>query len=180
MKSLIRISTGITLVLASVVFGSHLTSQALGETITDAQVESVRTHCIQIQATLNQLQQSDTLLRYNIGASYRTMSEKLMVPLNQRIAATDFDGSELVRTTAEYNKAYQDFYQKYRTYSNKLEETMEIDCIDEPTLFYTTLDDARQKRKDLYKASNHLVELLKEYKKEVRSFNQKQVKGAEK
>lgn len=170
-----RLGVGALLVLASVVFGSQLTSRAVDKAITDTQIESIKTHCIQIQATLNQLQQSDTLLRYNIGASYRTMSEKLMVPLNQRIAATEFDGSELIGITAEYNKSYQDFYQKYRNYNNKLQAAMKINCIDEPELFYDALDTARQRRIDLHKSSNQLIDLLKEYKKAVKTFRTEQL-----
>lgn len=179
MKSFTRLGVGIVLALTSALFGYQLTSQAVDPVITDAQAESVRTHCIQIQATLNQLQQSDTLLRYNVGASYRTMSEKLMVPLNQRIAATNFDGSALVRITAEYNKEYQDFYKKYRTYNEKLQAVMKLDCIDEPKEFYAALATARQTRTDVYKASNLLIGLLKEYKKEVRTFQHEQLEGGE-
>lgn len=73
--------------------------------ITDAQIKTIKMHCTDILASLNSLQQNDTLLRHDRGELYRTLSDKLMVPLNQRIASNQLDGADLVKTTANYNDA---------------------------------------------------------------------------
>lgn len=177
MKAPIRILVFASFALAVLLFGVQSSSKALEEDLSDGQIASIKTHCTQIQATLNQLQQSDTLLRYNVGASYRILSEKLMVPLNQRIAASEFDGSGLVRVTANYNKAYQTFYKNYQDYSNSLQAASKIDCTSRPKEFYVAIDDARQKRIDLYEANQRLVELLKDYKKEFTTFRKTEFGG---
>lgn len=150
------------------------------DVITDAQITAIRTHCTDIQGTLNRLKQTDTLLRYNRGQLYRTIADKLMSQLNQRIASNQLDGSELVATTATYNKEYQIFFDAYKNYDVGLSQLLAIDCSKQPTSFYDKLRDVRQKRIALHTSSKKMIELAGQYKKQFDTFRARQQVNGEK
>ncbi len=165
-------------VVALIVSGSTLFARtARGEdqpnVITDSQIAMIKTHCTDLQASLNRLHQSDTLLRFNRGELYRTISDKLMVPLNQRIASNQLDGSTLVQITANYNTSYQTFFDSYKVYEVSLSAALSTDCVRQPTTFYDQVADARAKRIALHTASVRLVELAGQYKKSFGDFRKK-------
>lgn len=147
--------------------------------VTDEQIAAIKTHCLALQASLNQLHQTDTLLRLNRGKLYQTMVDKLMSPLNQRIASNQLDGSRLVKTTASFNQTYQDFKKKYSTYEVALGEVLKTDCTRQPSIFYSRLADARKKRQDLGKVNQQLVAGAEEYQTEFAAFRKKIAKEAE-
>jgi hypothetical protein len=164
----------ITLVLAvSLLFSiapQRLYAADPEDIITDAQIQTIRTHCTDLLATLNRLQRADLLLRYDRGGVYRTIADKLMVPLNQRIASNQLDGSELVATTAKYNAEYELFRAAYRTYDTSLAVILAIDCTKQPTTFYDKLAIARQERSKLHDSSVKLIVLAKQYRTQFDSF----------
>lgn len=138
--------------------------------INDAQITSIKAHCTELQATLSRIRQADTLLRTDRGRIYRAIADKLMIPLNQRIASNQLDGSELVATTAKYNDEYQLFFDAYRTYDASLATTLAIDCTKQPTTFYDKLAIARQNRSNLHSSSVKMIELAKQYRTQFDSF----------
>lgn len=150
------------------------------DVITDAQITAIRTHCTDIRGALNRLQQTDTLLRYNRGQLYRTIVDKLMSPLNQRIASNQLDGAELVATTAQYNKEYQVFFDAYKNYDIELSQLLSIDCTKQPTSFYGKLSDVREKRIKLHESSVKIIELATQYKGQYDIFRSKQLASMEK
>lgn len=152
------------------------TARALeDDIITDAQIAAIRTQCTDIQGTLNRLKQADTLLRYNRGQLYRTIVDKLMSPLNQRIASNQLDGADLVATTAAYNKEYQTFFESYKDYDTGLSQLLTIDCTKQPTSFYDKLIDVRRQRIALHQSSARMIELAGQYKKQFDVFQAKHV-----
>lgn len=163
------------LLLSVLTFGAAKVSAV--DPISQKQIDSIKTQCTEIQSSLNQLQSSDALLRHNRGTAYRTISEKLMVPLNQRVASSQLDGGKLVQLTANYNEAYtKDFYESYKNYDTALVATMRIDCVSQPRAFYDSLADTHEKRKKLYKASSELIQIAKDYKKEFDIFKKQHLK----
>ena len=133
--------------------------------------QQVRDRCVENQATLNRLHQADAFLRNDRGDLYRTISDKLMVPLNRRLADNQLDGSALIAITADYNKTYSQFYDDYIAYDNALSKVLKIDCTKEPVTFYTTLIDARQKRYILSNDNQALIKLIKSYGTEFDHFH---------
>jgi len=148
----------------------RLYAVATEDIINDAQITSIRSHCTELQATLNRIRQADTLLRTDRGRIYRAIADKLMVPLNQRIASNKLDGSDLVATTAKYNAEYQLFFDAYRTYDVSLAATLAIDCTKQPTTFYDKLAIARNDRSKLHDSSVKLIGLAKQYRTQFDMF----------
>lgn len=163
-------------------FASPQTSYGQDEIdiVTDEQVRAIRAQCTELQATLYRIHQSDAVLRHDRGQLYKTISDKLMVPLNQRIASNQLDGSGLVSITALFNTAYQDFYDDYKVYEQALSSAMEIDCTKNPTQFYDAVADARERRTDLYLSSTKLVQLAVRYHEEFKVFRAEQTKSEDK
>ena len=164
------------LVAGLVILASTASTAYAVDVITDSQTESIRTNCTNIQASLNQLQQSDTLLRHNRGAVYRTIADKLMIPLNQRISSNQLDGGKLVEIAAKYNRGYEEFRVAFIIYDQSLSKTIAIDCTKQPSTFFDSLDAARKNRLELYGKSNTLITYAKEYKIEFTAFKKQNAK----
>src|SRR5690606_27114566 len=81
--------------------------------ITPEKIEKIKTNCTQNQASLNRLHQTDAFLRTNRGELYRTIADKLMVPLNRRLASHQLDAGQLLGITANLNDEYRIFFDAY-------------------------------------------------------------------
>lgn len=163
--------------LAIMVMALGIASTSRGEdVILDEQIVAIKARCSTLQATLNQLQRNDTLQRHDKGQTYRMIMDKLMTPLNQRIASNKLDGGELVATSAAYSHAYQEFYDAYISYDQSLSDARGIDCTKQPTRFYDQVADAQTKRMKVYEASAKLTTLAKQYKEQFNVFR-KSVEG---
>jgi len=132
-------------------------------TITPEKIARIRSHCVENQAALNRLHQTDAFLRNDRGNLYRTISDKLMVPLNRRLASNQLDGGALLTITADYNEAYTKFYDQYIQYDNALSKVLEINCTREPVAFYNALLIAREKRNELSKTNQTIKDLVRQY-----------------
>lgn len=132
-------------------------------TITPEVVERIKNRCVENQAALNRLHQTDAFLRNDRGNLYRTIGDKLMVPLNRRLASNQLDGGALITVTSSYNDEYNQFYRAYIEYDNALSEVLDIDCKKEPVSFYTALIDAREKRVTLSQSNVKIKELVRQY-----------------
>lgn len=132
-------------------------------TITPEKIARIRSRCVENQAALNRLHQTDAFLRNDRGNLYRTISDKLMVPLNRRLASNQLDGGALLSITANYNDEYNKFYDQYIQYDNALSKVLEIDCNREPVAFYNALLTARDKRNELSKINQSIKDLVRQY-----------------
>lgn len=163
--SLVLLAAAIVLPFASVGVARAM------ETATEEQVGKVKNRCTQLESSLNQLERSDALLRNNIGNSYLTISQKLMVPMNQRIAANQLDGGKLVQISAEYKKTYdEEFYVNYKNYEISLNNTLKINCKNEPAELFESIAATREKRSELYDSSRKIITIAKEYNSEYKKF----------
>lgn len=139
------------------------TAAATTTTITPEVIARIREHCVENQAALNRLHQTDAFLRNDRGDLYRTISDKLMVPLNRRLASNQLDGGNLVTIAAEYDNEYDKFYSAYIDYDNALSKLLKIDCDNEPVAFYNALIEARAKRASLSQINQAIKDLVRQY-----------------
>lgn len=139
-------------------------------TINPEKIEKIKDHCAENQTPLNRLHQTDAFLRTNRGELYRTVSDKLMVPLNRRLASNQQDAGSLLTITADYNKEYRTFFNAYIQYDNSMTELLAVDCNKEPVSFYNALLDAREKREILSKSNQAILEYIRAYGAEFTEF----------
>ena len=133
-------------------------------------IEKIKNHCTENQATLNQLHQTDAFRRINRGELYRTIGDKLMVPLNRRLAASQLDAGSLLTITADYNNEYRVFFNAYIQYDNAMTKLLSVDCSKEPVTFYNALVEAREKRGVLSKSNQTLQDFIRTYGTEFATF----------
>lgn len=155
------------LVLAALLFGAVLvvtevTANA-ATTITPEKVTRIRNRCVENQAALNRLQTTDAFLRNDRGNLYRTIADKLMVPLNRRIASNSLDAGPLLTITSDYDDEYSRFFDAYVEYDNALTKLRSTDCDREPVAFYNALLDARDRRIKLSASNQAIRELIRQY-----------------
>lgn len=146
--------------------------------ITPEKVEKIKAHCIENQATLNRLHQTDAFLRTNRGELYRTIGDKLMVPLNRRLASNQLDAGNLLTITADFNDEYRVFFDAYIQYDNAMTKLLNIDCGKEPVTFYNALVDAREKRVILSQSNKAIQDYIRAYGVEFTDFKSKYEAGA--
>ena len=138
--------------------------------MTEAHVARIRANCVEAQSSLNQIHQSDVLLRINRGQLYELISTKLMAPLNSRIALNRLDSADLVSTTATYEKQLDAFRSAYQTYEDAMSETLKINCSAQPVTFFDAVADARTKRQKVHDTTLALQKTIKNYKTEFEAF----------
>ena len=140
--------------------------------ITPEKIEKIKTHCTENQATLNRLHQTDAFLRTNRGELYRTISDKLMVPLNRRLASNQLDAGSLLTITADFNAEYRVFFDAYIQYDNAMTHLLTIDCNKEPVTFYNALTSAREKRVILSESNQAIQDYIRAYGVEFTDFKE--------
>lgn len=160
------------MIVCGAFLGGGLVSRvAYAETpLSEGQIKSIRQNCVTAQTTLNRLHASDALLRVNRGQLYENISNKLMAPLNSRIALSRLEGLSLTATTLEYDRQVDIFRASYSTYEESMSRTLKINCADRPTEFYESIVTTREKRKRLHEDTEILTTLLKAYKTEFEAF----------
>lgn len=140
--------------------------------LTDAQIEQIRTNCLAVQATLGRIHANDGLTRVNLGRQFDYISSRLMAPLNARIAVNKLDGVDLAKTTVDYNDEYKKFDAAYRDYERTLSSAMNLNCTNQPVVFYDTLVEAHDKRAAVHTNLLKLEDLVRQYREQFVVFSE--------
>ena len=139
--------------------------------MTDAMLAHIRETCSSVQANLNRLHASDALLRVNQGQVLLAISNRLMSPLNSRIAINQLDGGKMTSITSTYVTQFDAFSVAYQQYEEAMTRTMQTDCTKQPAAFYTALVDARTKRTAVHDRMVDLRKSLTDYETEFTTFS---------
>ncbi len=136
----------------------------------DAQIEKIRTNCLDVQSTLERVHASDALARVNLGQRYENISTKLMAPLNSRIAFNRLDNVELTKTTIEFNTELDNFRSLYQQYEQTMLRAIQMKCRDQPVSFYDTITLSRDHRSAVHESVLKMGGLLKQYGLQFETF----------
>lgn len=140
------------------------------EGITPEQEERVRTNCVSIKSTVNQLHASDGLLRVNRGQIYESMATGLMDKFNDRLGSNGLDNKAMVTVTGNYRSALTSFRTDYISYEQKLSQALRVDCSTKPAEFYTLLQEARTLRTKVHEDVQKLHGVINDYRSSVNGF----------
>jgi hypothetical protein len=146
------------------------TAKAQSASLTSEQIELIRNNCTSTKSTLSQLHASDALLRVNRGQIYESMASKLMDPFNDRLSNNRLDSRATSAVTSSYRTALDTFRTDYRLYEEKLSSAIRIDCANNPTLFYTTIEQARVNRAKVHEDVVKLHRYIDDYRSAVGDF----------
>lgn len=172
---------GLSLVIAIVAVSVGVRSVSAQTALTDEQRSLIRTNCVSIKNTLNQLKVSDALLRVNRGQVYESMRSKLMDRFNGRLESKSLDNRGVLVVTGSYSSALDDFRTDYVDYERQLAATIRIDCTQDPDSFHASLLQAREKRSVVNEAVVRLHQLIDDYRNAAGDFrlNFERVSGGE-
>jgi hypothetical protein len=145
-------------------------TSAQADDLTPEQTQRVKANCVSIKSSLSQLHASDALLRVNRGQVYEAMSTKLMDTFNSRLASNSLDNKAMVTVTDNYRKALDTFRTDYIAYEQKLAAAIRIDCVSQPNMFHTTVQDARKLRKTVHEDVLKLHRFIDDYRSSVGDF----------
>jgi len=164
------------LIIGGLLSAIHMQPARGADVVTDKQLTLIRNNCTNLKVTLTRIQNSDLSLRINRDYVYQAIANQLMVPLNQRIASNQLDGTDLIAITADFKKADKDYYNAYKSYANAMSNATSIDCTRQPSQFYDAVAEARKQRKSFYQADQTMVDLMNNYRSKFTAFS-KQVKA---
>ena len=165
------LSIMVSVAVVSVLLGLGVqTAKAQSASLTSEQIELIRNNCTSTKSTLSQLHASDALLRVNRGQIYESMASKLMDPFNNRLGNNRLDSRATSAVTSSYRTALDTFRTDYRLYEEKLSSAIRIDCANAPTLFYTTIEQARVNRAKVHEDVVKLHRYIDDYRSAVGDF----------
>jgi hypothetical protein len=127
----------------------------------------IRANCVSIKSTLNQLHASDALLRVNRGQIYESMASNLMDRFNSRLGSNSLDNKAMLTVTSSYRTALTNFRTDYIAYEQRLSQALRIDCENQPSSFYNTLQSTRELRAKVHEDVNKLHQLIDDYRSSV-------------
>lgn len=130
--------------------------------LSDAQLEAIRTNCVGAQIALQHVQESDKLTRINRGYRYEAIL-KLMASFNGRVAENKIDAPELITIASDYQKTWETFRAEYSSYDDAVAALSQMDCNSEPTSFNDRLVQLRDKRASLNDRVKEFDGLLDKY-----------------
>lgn len=144
--------------------------------LTDTQLNVIRTNCLNAQINLQHIQESDKRTRISRGSRYETML-RLMTSFNSRVAQNKVDAPDLITIASDYQKGWDAFRAEYTTYDDGLTTLIRLDCRNQPTSFYDQMGALRTERNGLEQHVKQFDVLLDRYQQGVDVVKQKQGGG---
>lgn len=130
--------------------------------LSDAELEAIRTNCVDAQIALQHVQESDKLTRINRGYRYEAIL-KLMASFNSRVAENKINAPELITIASDYQQTWDSFRTEYTEYDDAIAALSKMNCKSEPTTFNDKLDALREKRTGLNERVQEFDALLDKY-----------------
>lgn len=164
----------LALILCAIIGGGFaISTAARAETtapMTEEHIARIKNNCISAQTALTQLHASDALMRVNRGQLYESISTRLMVPFNGRIAKYTQYNVALVEVASAYDSELTEFRSSYKLYEEAMSRTLKIDCQNQPVSFYDGVADTRAKRQVTHEHVLALQSKITAYKAEFEIF----------
>lgn len=153
---------------------------AIDETeLTNDRIEYIRNNCGDTQTALGGIRATDKVAYVNIGQQLDTLSNRLMAPMNSRVAINKLDGVALTKTTVDFNAEIKRFQALYREYERGVDVTVAMGCYNQPVEFYDNLTALLQKRVDVRASFERLSLLVAQYRANVTSLRDQALAGSQ-
>ena len=131
--------------------------------ISDAQKDTIVTHCDAIRKDLETIRHNDSRARVYLGRYYETIFTKFIIPLNVRLVENNLSTNKLIDNQNNYNKTRENFIIDFIEYQKKLDSLVETDCKNRAEDFYNKLVSVRQKREIVEKDVQKMKALITEH-----------------
>ena len=114
--------------------------------LSDEQRGAISQSCNTIKQTLKTVQKADSRTRAFLGAKYETFISDYVSPMNIRLTKEGRPNATITSLYSNVLGMRQDFVAQFTSYSQELEELININCQEKPEEFYQKLKETRQKR----------------------------------
>ncbi len=145
--------------------------------LTNDQIEHIRNNCFDTQTALGSIRATDKVAYVNIGQQLETLSNRLMAPMNSRVAINKLDGVAILKTTVDFNAEIKRFQSLYRDYEQSISAINAMGCYNQPVEFYDNLTALLQKRMDLRASLSNLTNLTAQYRAGVGNIQKQALAG---
>lgn len=139
--------------------------------LSDVELEAIRTNCVDAQIALQHVQESDKLTRINRGYRYEAVLS-LMASFNSRVAENKIKAPDLITIASDYQDAWDSFRTEYTDYDDAIATLSKMNCEAEPTTFNDRLTVLREKRAVLSDRVKEFDALLDKYQAGVDAVKQ--------
>jgi len=156
--------------IAASVLSLSIVKTTAAADLSDEQLGRIKSNCLSIKGSLNQLHATDALLRVNRGQIYEAIGTKLMSNFNARLSNNSLDNKGLVAVTQSYQTAQVTFRDDYRIYEQQLSAALRIDCTKEPAALHEAIESAREKRDIVHADVLRLNQFIDDYRLAVNDF----------
>ena len=143
-------------------FGGGVKAEEGPEELTNEQRDAIVDRCDTIKENLRYTQREDSRTRVYLGRYYETILTKFMTPLNVRLVENNIPNAKLVETQSNFAARRSAFVNDFVSYSQALEELVQVDCKSEPERFYEKLVTTRAKRAAVNKDAKKMRDLTGE------------------
>lgn len=139
--------------------------------LTESQIDIIRTNCVNAQVNIQLIQENDRIARINRGYLYDS-TLKLMTSLNSRIALNNLNAPDMISITSNFQKKLDEFRSNYNNYDDTMKELVTIDCRNRPVQYSDLLESARQNRAVLERRVVEFEEQLDSYQDNLNGIKQ--------
>lgn len=168
MKSVFLRIIGLTIVVTAAIVVPVFAKSA--DTMTDQHITRIKANCQLALSALSQIHANDAPVYVNRNQTYYSISDKLMSPLNGRLALNHYDTTQLVQVASTYNSDLANFRNAYKNYDDLMSSAIRIDCTKEPVGFYDKVAAARDARQAVHDDAAKLTDDINQYESEVQAF----------
>ena len=137
--------------------------------LTADQIERIRNNCGYTQTAISSVSATDAVAFVNIIQQLDPLSNKLMAPMNSRVALNKLDSVALTKTTVEFNTEAAKFQSLYRDYAKSVNAATAMGCYNQPVEFYDNLTALLQKRALVRTSYERLMTLMAQYRSQVQA-----------
>lgn len=171
-RSVQRIITGLVAVFVALFgFQAAVFAQA-SVNLSSEKIEAIRTRCSNSQFALQQIEKRDAVSRINRGRAYDQMIRQVSA-FNSRFAYNKINMPDLVQITSDLQTAINDFRTSYDTYDNDITKALEVDCKQDPSLYYGYIVQARGDRAKIGEKVKTINELTAKYRAAIVAYQEK-------
>lgn len=156
--------------LVALAVSSHAAFAVEQPALTDDQIEHIRNTCGDTQTAISSIRAADKVAYVNINQQLDTLSNRLMAPMNSRVALNKLDGVAMIKTTVDFTTETKKFQTLYRDYVDSVDAAATMGCYNQPVEFYDNLTSLLQKRTAVRASYDRLNGLIQQYRSEVQTL----------
>ena len=135
-------------------------ANAVEDTVPSERIDTISSSCQALKQNLKTIQRTDSRTRSYLGSVYQALLVDYITPLNLSLVKHNRPSTTITRLYSDILDARSDFADKFTAYSQSFEELLNIDCQNNPGVFYDKLESVRKDRATLNSATKHLRTLF--------------------